>query len=513
MALRNTIYYLGFAALIFLAWYVQPFFIFLAFVPIIDFASHSKLAVKGIIQLLLYLFTWNYIVTYWLCDIDFKKGILVFFLNSLLMSIPFLATIFSCSRMQIKSKNLCFGIFLLYWIAFEYFHHLWDLSWPWLTIGNVFASKPVFVNWYFYTGVMGGSVWILVVNFLVYKLMMHWRENDFLILARKSIIIIVIIIGVPIIFSLFGTSNYKKNTTKRAVIITTSFTSKNSLPDADKLDKIFFLLNNDYLSKADYLIIPELFLNQINRRYFKNSSLYIKIKKITESYPNLKIVIGANLIEETAAGKRLMKYRNSYLRYNSYNVAICIDSSFHIPVKQKKIFIPFEEFIPAPFSFINYMSSDYSFDTDNNDSFVYDSLGSSFLTLICYEGINTSFVAKKISNSDKFIVMLASEAFFNGNTDGMKQYLNIARLRAIETGKYLIKVSNSGISAVINPKGQYEFISFANGHNKISIVGFNEIGGLSFYVRLRAIPGKIIIITSLGLILVSLIIPVIKKFQ
>jgi len=78
---------------------------------------------------------------------------------------------------------------------------------------------------------------------------------------------------------------------------------------------------------------------------------------------------------------------------------------------------------------------------------------SGFLNLICYEAINSIFVAKQIKPTDRFIVMLASEAFFMGVPAGKEQYLNICRLRAIETGKYLIKASNDGISALIDDKG------------------------------------------------------------
>ena len=46
--------------------------------------------------------------------------------------------------------------FVLYWLAFEYLHLNWELSWTWLTLGNVFAATPRNVQWYEYTGVLGG---------------------------------------------------------------------------------------------------------------------------------------------------------------------------------------------------------------------------------------------------------------------------------------------------------------------------------------------------------------------
>ena len=44
------------------------------------------------------------------------------------------------------------------WISFEYLHLNWDLSWPWLNLGNVFSAKVDWVQWYTFTGgTLGGT--------------------------------------------------------------------------------------------------------------------------------------------------------------------------------------------------------------------------------------------------------------------------------------------------------------------------------------------------------------------
>ena len=69
--------------------------------------------------------------------------------------------------------------FVAYFIAFEYLHLDWDLTWPWLTLGNVFAKNIDWVQWYEYTGVFGGSLWILVLNALFFS-WIKIGENGFL---------------------------------------------------------------------------------------------------------------------------------------------------------------------------------------------------------------------------------------------------------------------------------------------------------------------------------------------
>src|SRR5699024_8684983 len=57
----------------------------------------------------------------------------------------------------------------VFWIAFEQLHLHWDLPWPWLTLGNGFAAAPQWVQWYEYTGFLGGSVWVWAVNLLFFN--------------------------------------------------------------------------------------------------------------------------------------------------------------------------------------------------------------------------------------------------------------------------------------------------------------------------------------------------------
>ena len=52
----------------------------------------------------------------------------------------------------------------------EYLHLNWDLSWPWLTLGNGFANFPNLVQWYEFTGFLGGSFWVLLMNVLLFRL-------------------------------------------------------------------------------------------------------------------------------------------------------------------------------------------------------------------------------------------------------------------------------------------------------------------------------------------------------
>jgi apolipoprotein N-acyltransferase len=88
-----------------------------------------------------------------------------------------------------------------FWISFEYFHHRWELSWPWLTLGNSFAMQPAWVQWYETTGTTGGSLWVLLSNILAYTLTKQYKTSGrtrFYFLIMLSFIVLLI---TPILIS------------------------------------------------------------------------------------------------------------------------------------------------------------------------------------------------------------------------------------------------------------------------------------------------------------------------
>ena len=86
-----------------------------------------------------------------------------------MMSIVMMLSYFVMRRRGM-TVGLVFWIAL--WVSFEKMHTEWELSWPWLTLGNGFANYAGLVQWYEYTGVFGGSLWVLISNALIFH---AWR--------------------------------------------------------------------------------------------------------------------------------------------------------------------------------------------------------------------------------------------------------------------------------------------------------------------------------------------------
>lgn len=78
--------------------------------------------------------------------------------------------------------------------------------------------------------------------------------------------------------------------------------------------------------------------------------------------------------------------------------------------------------------------------------------GQSLYPLICYEAIFPGEIDAAASGADA-LLNVTNDAWF-GNTPGPYQHFHQARLRAVETGLPMIRVANSGISALVDPQGR-----------------------------------------------------------
>ncbi len=74
-------------------------------------------------------------------------------------------------------------------------------------------------------------------------------------------------------------------------------------------------------------------------------------------------------------------------------------------------------------------------------------------TLICYEIIFTGLVQKRVAQGANLLVNISNDAWF-GYTAAPEQHLNQAVLRAIEQNRYVLRGTNTGFSAFIDPQGK-----------------------------------------------------------
>ena len=184
-----------------LSWPVNGIFflIFTAFIPIL--LIEKELREKSLLQIYFYSFLsfiiWNTITSWWIINSSVFGMFFAVILYSLLMALVF--TFYSLVSNKLGNK-LGIIFFVSSWIVFEKFNLGWEFSWPSLILGNVFSESHQFIQWFEYTGTLGGSLWILFVNLIFFQTLIKYLNKKYYL---KTLSIGLLSISFPIIISLF----------------------------------------------------------------------------------------------------------------------------------------------------------------------------------------------------------------------------------------------------------------------------------------------------------------------
>ena len=191
------------------------------------------------------------------------------------------------------------------------------------------------------------------------------------------------------------------------------------------------------LSNETLFVFPEGILSNI---YFEDLKKFKTLFSNNFS-KNHKIILGINIYEKQKV----------------YNSLIIFDNKLNILKKYyKNKLVPFGEFLPFEKILSNLglkkITQGYqSFSADNRRDLI-NLNNFYFLPLICYEIIYSGKINKSKKKYD-FILNISEDGWF-GNSIGPYQHYSHSIFRSIEEGKSIIRSSNNGISAFINPKGQ-----------------------------------------------------------
>lgn len=429
------------------------------------------------------MFTWNILTTWWVQGASFGGAAMAIIANSFLMAIVFM--LYSVSKKRLGERFAPF-IFISYWIAFEFFHLDWDLSWPWLTLGNAFANDHTWIQWYEYTGVFGGTLWILAVNFVLLKLVRNWMTLRTLKGQAGIAGTAALIICIPIIISLIIYANYETdpNQPKADIVVVQPnidpYNAKFTTDEVYQAEQMIRTAAPMVDEKVDYLVLPETALSDDHRveagQYVYNlSGIYENeidksrtialMRTLLNANRKLKIVTGASTNkrypEVSGRSKTARQLAEEDFWFDSYNTALQIDSTSNIQVYHKSKLVPGVEKMPFP-ALLKPLE-DFAIDLGGTVG----SLGTQeertvFFTpkkeigiapVICYESIYGEYVAEYVKNGARLIFIITNDGWW-GDTPGYKQHLVYGRLRAIETRTSIARSANTGISCFIDERGE-----------------------------------------------------------
>ena len=512
------------ALLLSISWptYGIPFFIFFAFVPLLlmeqEISKFSKIHKKGwAVFGLTYLafFIWNVVTTGWLYHAKNPDGnnsllavAIPVIVNSLLMSL-----VFQLYYWYKKVRGTYFGLvfFVAIWLSFERFHLNWEFTWPWLNLGNSFSEYPQLIQWYDTIGATGGSFWILLINVFAFYTLRIWQAGRIRKDLVKNISILTAIIVLPLLISIYKYNSYQEKPVGEVTTLLLQpkldpYTEKYSKDSLQILGELLNLAEENSKTKVDFFIAPETAFpgnGSLSENGFNKSTSIAIAKEFLGKHPQSIFLTGASthkfLFDEADTEDYSTEIQEG-VWVNSYNSALQIIPNQEVEVYHKAKLVPGVEIFP----YIRYLKpilGDAMLDFGGANS----SLGidkerkvfsnrfnkAKMAPIICYESIYGEYVTDYVKNGANLLAIMTNDSWWD-NTEGHKQLLSYARLRAIETRREIVRAANSGISAHINARGDILQDTFYDDRTAL-LVKANLLEEKSIYTKIGDLISRIAI--------------------
>jgi apolipoprotein N-acyltransferase len=450
--------------LLWAAWPVSPLtlLIFIAWIPLLYLETRVTSKRKFFGFTYVTMFIWNIATTWWIWNASLPGALGAFFANSLIMCFPWLG--FKVAKNKL-GESLGYVSLVAFWLCFEYIHlHDWGLSWPFLTVGNVFASHPQWIQWYEYTGTSGGSLWVLVVNILLF---LHIKNNFNRISDKsyKNLIAAVIVLILPVAFSMLFSVNKSIPAQKNIVVVQPNIDpyEKVSTGSFDaQLQKLIQTSEKEIDNNTALLVWPETALfteNGIEETKMKEDSSLDPLWRFLQRHPQLSLFTGIESYKEyTSKLTTTARLMDGDHFYDAFNSSVLLDSSGSLAFYHKSMLVPGVETLPWFLKFIDRWFEKFGGTTAGyarqEERTVLNDIknGYKIAPAICYESIYGAFMSQYVRNGSNIICIITNDGWWQ-DTPGYKQLMNYGRLRAIETRKWIARSANTGISCFIDPNG------------------------------------------------------------
>ncbi|MGE5394323.1 MAG: apolipoprotein N-acyltransferase [Candidatus Saccharibacteria bacterium] len=437
--------------------------------------------------------TWNLLSTWWIGYVSLTGMLLIALINSFLMAgVWWIAH----SIRRISDTRTAYFSLIVFWLSFEYLHFNWSMQWPWLTLGNGFFNAIQWIQWYEFTGALGGSLWILFVNIFIYSTLKCLQRRLYQ-KAAQLIAILLLQIAFPMGWSFYRYHTYaeKGNRVEVAVL------QPNIDPYKDKFggmtyeeqtQRLIALAQNIVNDSTRYVVAPETALAPLweNDSIRDQKSLRM-FDTLFCSHPHVNIIAGAITQRKIKQNERVsyaVRRLDKDNFYEVYNSALCIDRSSNVQIGHKSILvsgvekIPFQEYFSSLSRFIVDAGGTSGSLSPADQPIVFKGTGQESIgTVICFESAFGGFVAKGVKKGANILFVITNDGWWKQSA-GLAQHFSYSRLRAVETRRSIARSANTGLSGFINERGDVIKIAHSNTATAInSSMTINDYQ--TFYVR------------------------------
>ncbi len=472
---------LGSAVLLSLPYYryFSGIVLFIAWVPLLfveDYLTRNKEQFRSSLMFLFSWLTfliWNLLTTYWIWRITIGGAIFAYVVNSMVMALVFWLFHVVHRTLGDKTGYLAFPVI---WTAYEHLHLNLQINFPWLLLGNGFAKDIQMIQWYEYTGVLGGTFWTLSINLLIFLILKNYLRNNTLQNRKLELILLVALIIIPIVWSVIRYQTIQEKGKKVNLVIVQPnidpYNVKFSPHSFDmQLNTILHLADSLVTDSTDYVVAPETALiDGIVENDPLSSKSIRRIRAFVRKHPRVKFVTGANtwlLYPEGPKPSLTARKKNDGTWEDVFNTAIQIDTTRIIQFYHKSKLVAGTEMIPYS-KLVRPILGDFFIDLGGGfggygtqkerTSLVSPDSIYRVGVAICYESIFGEYVTGYIKKGANLLFVITNDGWW-GDTPGYRQHRTYASLRAIETRRSIARAANTGISCFIDQRGKASQLS------------------------------------------------------
>jgi len=469
--------------LLWIAWPPTPytsFFLFIGLVPMLVVienllnSNYTKKGKKIFWTTFIGFFIWNTLCVYWVYNsiktigavIAVPISLIPYSLGPLLMSTA--CWLYYRLRRVTRPEVGLIGL-VFFWIAYEYLHQTWELNFPWMTLGNGFATSHKWVQWYEYTGVYGGTVWVLVANILGYMIYQSLKQSDHIKKKVALILSLGLLISLPMAWSLHRYNNYHEQKNPSNIVVAQPnidpYEKIESIPATQQVAILTHLSDSLGQKNTEFFIWPETAIydqHGINEDLVRSSPYFEQVQRFLHKYANGNVLTGAEDVKfynsrKTATASPLDPEGREF--YDEFNAALNIENSPEVQFYHKSKLVPGVESLPFgnTLSFLKPVfehlgGATGSIAGQEEPGVFYSQSGIGAAPIICFDSIYGEWVAGSVHKGAQFIAVITNDGWWE-NTSGKDQHMDYAKLRAIETRRWVCRSANTGISAFINQRG------------------------------------------------------------
>ncbi|MBQ3710955.1 MAG: apolipoprotein N-acyltransferase [Bacteroidales bacterium] len=521
------------AVLMSLPWLV-PHCGFLALIGLVPLLSAERVASQnGVKHFWIWHYScfvlWNAFTTFWVCNATVGGGIFAVLANALQMSVVF--GLFRLSKKRLG--GILPYLFLAFaWIAWERWYLVSaQISWPWLVLGNAFARSIRSIQWYEFTGTLGGSLWIWAANLSAFGLMVSILEGTWFrwkgFAKWSSVLGALLVFALPFAASAHLWRSFEEDS-EGTVAVTIAqpnfdpYQKFTSLTQAQQteilLGQFSEALAEDSQATPVLLIAPETFTGDIWLNDISSSPTWKSFQEFLKGHPKANLLFGASTYRYYAqrSAPSILARESGSGWVENHNTAFVTDTSGREELFHKSKLVVGVEMTPYPKFFVpidNKLGGLMGRCIGQPEISCLHYSGAApagipFGCAVCYESVYPEYCTGYVRKGAEFMTIITNDAWW-GDTPGYKQHASYASLRAIELRRDIARCGNTGISGVINQRGEY--LSQSDWWQRETLSGeVNLSKRETFFVRYGDIVGRICtfaFLLMLAFLLVSFLIP------